>query len=388
MRRWGRHVVGLAVGASVTLASCTSYRLLVESFDSISGFDPVTQSEPEKLEYSDHALLAPALLQSLEALVPFIGVQTELEAIENPSEFVRENVLAMVDAAGTKLTRLTGAAWRMLLVIDKDPSPLNRASTLFELAKLGKAFRSESPERDEAGFSRNPAAAASYERAARNLVAQLDAAWPKPEADRSDKARFGYVKAISELADLDAATLEFERSRLRLLLEAVGWESDREVQRRVAGALLRALRSAINRGLVEGLWDKESRVRGAAAVAIYRYGGAELLPLVFAELRRRTTSILPKALAAQTPFELEPTLRRRLLRIAWGAGLDACKVQHGEGPSPLRALVDASLDDPEASLRSVAREALAHQTRRPVDPEGAWIREWWQGFVSSGASGQ
>ncbi len=385
-------VARLLVLAAFGFAGCASYPIVLREFDSIAGYDRQTQKEPAKLEYREFADRYPALLRPLE----WVGAGSLLNAlfatrqtpvpVDNPPDFVRTRIRSMASVAGRNLARITAVTWRLLLVIEKDPTPLNRAVAIRELARLTRVFDDIVTDGKGVGFATpTPSAATKFRERAKELSGALASTWPGlPKSDRSRNGRDRYATALRDLSRLDAAGLEQERIRLRLMREALDWEPDAEVLRFTARATIAALHSAIARGLATGIRDPEPRVRQAAIAELWNHGRDRILPWLLFALEARTKASVPPALVPAVPFDLDADVRRQVLRLCWAVDTAKASEQFDNGPSPYRTLVEAALQDPKPALRLLAGEALAFHLRRPVEPHPTWIREWWRSFVSAG----
>lgn len=379
----GKRIVWLLLLAG----SCTSYPSLIQEFDSLAGWDARKQVEPDTLGYKDTAKRFPWLVRQLEwtgmadLMAVLLAFEAETMPVEQPASFARSRISSMAAAALDRLDRMCEMCWRLLMVIEKDETPLNRVFAIHEIAKIAAVFRTKELEPGEDGLVVDPARAAAFRARAKKLVAVLERGWPRAGTERSSELRDAYATALRDLSVLDAGSLEHERSRLRAMLDAVHSEFDQAVHGLAVSYLFRCLQSAVNRGLAAGVRDGDPHVRLAAVTELFRLG-PRTLPWILWRLDRRTKELLPEPLAATAPIDEDVDVRRRVLHLCWAVPAAVAGEKFEGGISALQVLVDAALHDPERSLQTLAREALAFHVRRPVDPTGSWIPAWWAETLS------
>jgi len=377
----------LLAAAALPTAGCWSYGTVLMEFDSVAGYGGPGSAEPEPLVYKTTATRFPWLIRQFEGLGigdlmnQILAFPREEHPVEDPSGFARARVEQLANVAGKDLDKLCEAAWRLLLVIEKDEHVLNRAIAVEVLGQVAEVFRARPLTADEAGLALDSDAPTVFKRRSRDLVTVLDGAWPVRGADeRGQDVREAYATALRDLSELDPGNLELERSRLRAVTEAMLDESDEEVRGFTLRYLMLCLHSAASRGLAAGVRDDDPHVRETAVRRVWRLGRAGIVPWLLDELDARNK----RALVPGAPQLVDPDVdvRRRLVHLAWALDLEAAAKARGNGLSALAFLVGTAQHDPEPALKLAASEALAFLVRRPVDPGGAWISEWWQGFVT------
>ncbi len=371
--------------AALPLTGCWSYQSVIAEFDSVAGYEGAR--EPDTLEYRGHASRFPWAIRQFDGmgvvspLGRLFSFQRERMAVDDPSGFARVRIEQLAAVAGNDLEKLCEAAARLLLVIEKDGHALNRAIAVEVLGKLTEVFRAKPLTPDEPGLVLDTDAPQVFKRRSVGLVKVLDSAWPaRGSKARTPAKRDAFATALRDLSALDPGSLALERSRLRAVNEAMLDERDKGVRDFTVRDLLRCLHSSTARGLAAGVRDEDAHVRETAVRRIWRLGRAAMLPWLIAELGARTRRSPPSG--KQLTIDPDVDVRRRLVHLAWSLDLASAAKAHGSGKSALAFLVDTASHDPESALQLAAREALAFLVRRPVDPTGAWIREWWQNFVT------
>lgn len=371
------------------LGACASYASTVHQFDGLIGYDQDRGSEADTYALRRKTVAYPFWAEAIQAFADDLGIERREFEVEFPHKRLRKNMRLMVEQSGQQLERLAELSWRCLLVLDQDGSPLNRATAIRCLAQLAE----RSPRLAKVGEPglelpgrRNTAARVAFRASAREIVRTLADLWMREEGERRDeKARAAFEDKIQELAALQATSLAHERGRLRVLGEALVWERDPRSQQEVARALLACMRSAVFRGLRQALRDPEVLPRLAALDAFWRLGRKEYLAYSIASLRKGLLDRLPEGHASRALIDEDARVRRKISNFASAIPLESTIEPVGEGPSPVRFLVDTGLRDPERGLRLGARHALSVMTKRDFDPEGAWIAEWWERLVTQGS---
>lgn len=375
------------------LIGCTSYASLVHEFDGLVGFDREQVREAGDFEVRDTTWRYPSFLTPLEPLSPVLGFERSLTEVAQPRRALRTSMQGMVSRTGNKLDRLTDVAWRLLLIVEADAADLDRASAVRALVEIYRKLPARPAVAGDRGLelpgTESVTDRAAFEQGARAIVESLTGLWPSdPPAKRGvDDAR-RYVALVQRLGDLEAASLDLERARLRLLHEALVWEADGAVQREVAKVLLGCLRGAVCRGFRGALLDASPLVRTAGLDAVFRIERERLLPLATALLAAGAAARVANTSSDVGLIDESVDVRRRLIRLTWALPLADTRARVADAPSPLEFLVETSTRDPEHALRLVARDALSTLAGRRYDPTGSWIAAWWKRVVTTGQDGE
>lgn len=353
----------------------------------MAGFTEDLLEEPEELEWHTEARRYPWIYRQFESSLMTMfadatGVQRVMHPVKNPAGFASDRILWLAELAGSDLLQIGESTWRLLFVIDRDPSPLHRIYAAQGLGVLLQTFAKRDASREglrvvgpeHLGLQEGDGS--SYRLAARKLLPRIEAAWISVREDEmlSGGGREDFAQAVDALAKLKTGNLEQERLRLRLLLEAVRFEPFRPLQERLAGSLVYAVQSAAVHGLRRSLLDRDGDLRNAALETLSELGGPALLPRLLQILEAR-----PEVLA-NTSFHCDPDpgVRRALVHRYWSGNADLAEEQFGRGRSGFEFLHELADSDPELSLRILAADALAWLLGREADPFGEWIPEWWQ----------
>lgn len=366
------------------LSSCVSYASALVEFDGLVGYDRIRQLEPARIKVQRGTQRIAALYRPFDWLAgdslleDWLAGRRQWTEVDRPEELLRERILELPALAKRDLFRLAEVLWRCSLVLERDPSVVDRRQAVIA---LGRCLR-------EAGARIDPEALLhvipdpeGFEQRARKLLPALAQRWPAGRAAALDEggAR-AHGEALAEAAALPAGTPGQERALLRLLLEAARYEDDARVYPRAIAAVERAFLRTAHSGLRLALMDRAGLVREAAVALAWERGGSAVVPALLALMARNARR------AGLPPEVLDPdaAVRRRVLHVCWQLSAEEADWKAAGGPSAFEVLHEAAVRDPDRSVATLARVVLAWLVRRPVDPDGDWIPAWWAARVVGG----
>ncbi len=373
---------------SLGFSSCSTYHGLLKEVDSVVGFDSRTFGEPARIEYSPKALRHPWMIRALSWLhfdaftENVLGLKRQWITLKDPAGFLRARIPRLVGEAENRLDYLGEANWRLLLILDKDPSDLNRALSLDGMKRIlsviAPGFDPGDP-RLLFGFPEE------FERKAGPLLKKMEVYWPGlRKAPLKGDQRDEFATLLRDLTNLPAGNLIQERGRIRLLLEALAAENDPGIQPLIAEDLFESLRRACLHGLVIGLGDRLSpEVRVSAIDSFYYLGRTKALPWILAQLRRNVAAVFGLTTG---PVDTSPDVRRRLAVLCASIQPSEGDLEFGKGPSPFAFLYQMAFEDEDRGLRLFAREIFSWILHHPMDKEGAWIPKWWRDHAARGSN--
>ncbi len=376
-----------AVFVGTGFLSCSTYQGLLKEVDSVVGFDPRTFGEPARIEYSPKALRHPWMIRALSWLhfdaftENILGLKRQWITLKDPAGFLRVRIPRLVGEAENRLDYLGEAAWRLLLLLDKDPSDLNRALSLDGMKRILRVLAPGFDPGDQRllfGFPEE------FERKAGPLLKKIEAYWPglRKVPLRGDQ-RNDFATLLRDLTHLPAGNLAQERGRIRLLLEALEAESDPGLQPFIAEDLFESLRRGCLHGLVVGLADRTSpEVRVSAIDSFFSLGRAKALPWILAQLKRNVAAVY----GLIGPVDTSADVRRRLAVLCASIQPTEGDWEVGNGPSPFAFLYQMAFEDEDRGLRLFAREIFAWILHHPMDKEGEWIPKWWREHAARGTA--
>lgn len=366
---------------------CSTYRGLLKEVDSVVGFDAQTFGEPAKIEYSPKALRHPWMIRALGWLYVdaftenVLGLKRQWIDLKDPAGFLRRRIPRLVGESERRLDYLGEAGWRLLLIVDKDPSDLNRSLALVGLARILKILAPGFDPKDPRLLFGYPE---EFERKAGPILKRMESLWPGlREGPLQTEDRDELATLLRDLTYLPAGNLFQERGRIRLLLEAMRTEVDRGLQGLILRNLFESLRRACLHGLVLGLSDRRSpEVRISAINSFYSLGRNRALPWILSQLKRNTSAIF----GPTGPVDANPDVRRRLAVLCASIQPAEGDAEFEKGPSPYAFLYQLAFEDADQGLRLFAREIFSWILHHPLDKDGAWIPQWWREHTARGST--
>lgn len=393
---------GLLLAALCLAPGCTSYESTKIEFDSLAGINERLLSEAPTLSYADSYLAKPGLAGTFDGSVfgdiveAVFGSERRQSKVVEKGDFVRKRMAWMVEFCNGDRVRIAETAWRILLVLEKDGSALNRSlanehcGTL--LKQLGIGALSAEMAQQLLGPRQSRENAGALREALRPLLGVLRRTWPGKRKSVLEAAeRRNHARVLQAFQELPPLGLAGARDRLPVLLEATRDEDIAELAELSARLLAKSTVLALMRGLFLSFHDSKWSVRDSAVKEVWDLGGASVLPWLLAQFDKRQSGRTDGADLPRTTLRLiddSDELRRRLIQCCWSLDKESAALRHGDALSPFKFLHDTAIYDPSPSLRFLAREALAHVLERENDRRTLWVSTWWQDFVSLEGSGQ
>ena len=308
--------------------------------------------------------------------------------IDNPSGFVRQNAIELVEYAGRDPREISLVVRRLLWMLSRDPSTFNRICALEGLERILETLEMDLLDLNAYYQEIDPQEGERAETRFRQEHQRLTDLFGR--ADRpamSEEQRSEYISTLRDYTARPLPRLRWQRDQLQTLWSILEVETDPDVRAAGSDALRTALKSAMCNGVRAALVPEDRNaadlpdVRLRALLLYRRVSGIAALPFVLRFLAR------PQLEAAGQSYDPDLEVRRALVRMCAQLKYEHAILSFEGGPMPIEFLYDTASGDEDAGLRRVALEGLARclseeREGTRISLELEWAREWWREFVA------